>query len=87
MALVALKVAVQVATAKEGRKVLVTEAGARWAMTWMKVFVAVVLVTVTRNGSKKLIFWGLDSALEGDSLEVVGGVWMACLGEGVSVTR
>ncbi len=85
VALAALKVW-KVALAKEGRKVLVTETGAWCAVTWEGVFVAMVLVAVTRNGSKRVIFWGLDSCLEEDSLEVVGGIWMASLGEGLSGT-
>ena len=85
-ALAALKVW-KVALAKEGRKVLVTETGAWCAVTWEEVFVAMVLVAFTRNGSKRMIFWGLGATLEEDSLEGVGGFWMACLWGGVSITR
>ena len=70
-ALAALKVW-KVALAKEGRKMSVAEAGARWN-TWVKSSVTTVLVTAIRDGSKEGVR-GLDGSLEEDSLEVGGGV-------------
>ena len=71
VALAALKVW-KVALAKEGRKMLVTEAGARWN-TWVESSVTTVLVAAMRCGSLEGVR-GLEVSLKKDSLAVVGGV-------------